>query len=296
MSKCVRFLCLLCGVALLIGVLPLTAFAADDSTVAFDREYLFSWSSKNDQTAHDVTLTLPANGMLTVNAVWPTDSEGDRGDVLYTLYKNGSDKPLWCSESYYCDKSASSYSLNVGLPAGTYRLSTLPDFRVKTGYADYRYTLHFSATPTELEPNDTAACATAMTLGTTYAASMNERDHNYDYFTYTAAEGDKRQLYFSAWDELKASNRDRYLYHIDSNGKRRNLTDADRITDVNGNVCFSLPATVGTNTVYLSHYPDTPLDYTIRVTPPVPLNIIKQPTDVIVYDGEDIARLCQVYR
>ncbi len=290
-----RFFSFFVSVLLLISAIPLSVVAAADGSsaanavsVSFGKEQTHSWTADNYRQKYYFKFTLPQAGLVSLKAAWPADSGGDIGDVLYSLHNASSGKQLWSTASYYADHAKDTFTFYIGLPAGSYYVSVQPDFKVLAGYIDYVYTVGYTENENaEREPNNTEQTATAMAFGIEYSASLGESDHGYDYWCYTADADFAGRLYLPEWKSLNQSGRECYLYHVNSDGDKQLLTDADVQKDSDGLSYYEVDTTKGTNIIYLSHYAGAPLPYSLRVTPPVPLNILKQPADLAVYDGEE---------
>ena len=162
--------------------------------IVFGTQYIKSWSPDTDHLNCYNRIVLPSDGIITITATKPLDSDGDLGRLELYVY-DSSANTVWGNGTYHArDDGTDSYRLYVGLAAGTYYLTMKPGFYVTSGTITTEYSITFTANSyAERECNDAPSSATILPLNECVDAYIGQDGANNiegsDYFRFTAVAG-----------------------------------------------------------------------------------------------------------
>lgn len=261
--------------SLIISVsVPFTVHAAQAGTtssnainIVFGSEYSRGWTKDNDHLYCYNRISVPSNGVLTMNFLKPTDSEGEIGKLDLVLYDEYYDT-VWDSICYYSVQSPNPYYVfNVGLPAGDYYLLVRPKFSVTSGtiYTDYSFS--FSAGKSELEPNNSQLTATKMSTDGTfykgyYGKDGGSADSN-DYFRFDTEVGRKYSISFKNIDKFISNT---MILKLENGlGGSKSIKKEFTKTDDFGNPCYEFIADSTSYTLGLTNYSHEQIAYAVAV-------------------------------
>lgn len=250
--------------------------AAEGSTMATAREVVFGqtyykeWTRDTDHLNHYCRITVPARGMITINATKPFDSEGEYGRMTFTLYSEDGEAIWDYGASNSKNDARDSYIMKVGLDQGVYYLTILPGFRVYSGTIETYYSVSFRADPLcEVEPNNSLAEATALTPGKTYAGCYGY-DHGRvaknDYYKFNLTKGKNYKIAVGNYAKVEGSTT--LIYLIDPNGSRTSVKGKISLLVDDGGMNYMVytPALTGVHYLCFDNYSGIQFSYSVRVS------------------------------
>ena len=223
--KAKKLIMLMFLMAAMLLALPFSAAAADNvlpegmsAATAFEVKpnstdsFMFEGFEEYDQEVW-LKVTLTSRGVLNFKCTKLADSAGTIDDTYFYVYKNidvaaaikkgddvDEDVAIWRDYYYRYQSIAGDYNFNIPLAKGTYYICI--DSGV--GYEEFRemtWRLKFTAsTAYEVEPNNGANTATAMTLNKAINGYTNGSD---DYYSLTLTKNTPVRLYIGNYLELK---------------------------------------------------------------------------------------------
>jgi hypothetical protein len=206
--------------------------------IIFDNTYTKTWTKDTDHLNHYSKITVTEQGYITITASKPFDSEGEYGEIEFTLY-NSEGEPFWGNESRYsADSARNDYKYKVGLAPGVYYLTMKPGFYVTSGTIVTNYSISFKKDDhCEIEPNNSGEIATTIKLGQKYTGWYGSEQSDYelnDYFKIYVAAGNTYRISWYNYSKLSAAD----LTHVDfimpdGNKERLNYYLGDKV-DENG--------------------------------------------------------------
>lgn len=172
--------------------------------------YFKAWTPDTDHLNHFVKFTLSKRGIITVRATKPFDGEGEYGRIKFTIYDE-SGEPIMGNDSFRAVNSAKgSYEFNCGLAAGTYYMTMLPGFYVRSGTIETYYSVSFIAHDyCEVEPNSDASEATFMNYSRMYTGYFGSDGNDYeedDYFKFPVLAGHTYRITFDGFGDFEETS------------------------------------------------------------------------------------------
>ena len=252
--------------------------------VSFNRTYTKSWDRNTYRQNHYCRINISQQGILTINATKPFDSDSEYGRLYFTLYDSAG-VPFWGNDTYYGRDSASdSYSLKVGLRPGTYYLTIKPGFYVYSGMITTNYYFTFSPSSyCEIEPNESISQATQITLGNTYTGYYGQdfSDYEeYDFWGFNLTAGTTYKIAINNFSQLSSSTI--LIYVLDPEGNSKSIKwDLENRADSAGfNYVLYTPQKTGRHYLKMDNYSRTQLQYSIRID-----QYVHQPKLIAAYNG-----------
>lgn len=272
-QKTVLILACVCCIVFFSAI---TAHAAPIGTTMFNplnasygSVYTASWTKDTNKVYFYSKVNVDETGILKMSFSKPYDSDGEYGR-LYITVSDEEGEPLWSSDTYDMDTTASPYyKFNVGLKPGTYYVSIVPGFRVISGRIETDFKFEFEANPyVEIEPNSSTSTATELKKGQFYSASVGNGGGDYGRINFFKIKLKKNSSYrlvidnFGAIDETSAlidilgpANKDVDLYmsdfKVDSSGYQ---------------YCEFIAPSTGTYYVKVYNYTGNPIQYRLKVS------------------------------
>lgn len=241
---------------------------------AFGTGYTRGWTKSTYRYDTYHKLVMPQNGVLSITATKPFDSE-KYGKLTFTLLDSSGNTVWGNGSSYAVDNSAEEYRLYVGVPAGTYYLSIKPGFSVTSGTVTTSYSFLFTATDSaEKEPNESAAAATRMDLNRLYLGYLGNdgarKTEEEDYYSFDAVEGNNYTIVSDNYAALASSTA--IINIISPSGKSSSIGQKlqNQVNkDGRNYISFNALAT-GTYSLRIYNYGAAQISYTIGVFEGVP--------------------------
>ncbi len=275
-KKIVSILVLICViVSNLVVCIPASAAAAGTMMsnaveVAWGKQRLKTWGSSYDHLNYYITFELDKQGVVTINATKPFDSEGEYGKMHFTLY-NEDGEPIWGYDCYQTvDDAKSFYKMNVGLAPGRYYMTLLPGFRVTSGIIETWYTLTFKENAyCEVEPNGAGYEALGIELGkkyTGYYGSAGSDYEEYDYYKFPVEKGETYRVVWYNWGAM--SNTSAMVKFIDPSGDDEYLSYyfSKKINNEGLGYQDIEVKQSGTGYLYIENFNGAPVEYGFVVT------------------------------
>lgn len=194
----------LCMTIGLVNMIPIKVHAATGDLMSnpvmakFGKKYTNTWTRDTDHMNHYVKFSLSEQGIVTVNATKPFDDDQEYARLKFTIYDDFGD-PVFDNHTYGMEEDAKSdYTFKVGLDAGSYYLTILPGFHVRSGIIETDYTLSFSPNDhCEIEPNGAGYLATPVAFGEKYIGYYGGAGGDYeedDYFKFPVVAGQEYRV------------------------------------------------------------------------------------------------------
>ena len=242
---------------------------ANAVSIAFGTRYTRLWTPSTDHLNCYNRIVMDRPGVLHITASKPKDSD-EYNNLKFYLYNSAGDL-LWGNATHCAqDDTRTDYSLNVGLGKGIYYLTVKPGFTVISGTISTTYQLNARYTSAcELEPNETAASATAMELNRYYSAYIGEDGasncESDDYFCFTATAGENYIIRSGNYAQLGATTA--LIDLLAPSGKRESIgSNLERNIDSHGNSYWRFKATsTGCYGIHIHNYSGRQIGYSIGV-------------------------------
>lgn len=271
-----RLLALALAVVLIFSAFPMQALmvsAAAEGTmisnaveVELGQTYFKAWTSSTDHLNHYVKFVVPAQGVVTITATKPFDSEGEYGRMSFTVYNSGN-IAIWDNSGYYaCDDISYRYTMRLGLAPGTYYMTIKPRFYVTSGTIETNYSVSFAAnTACEIEPNDTGRYATPLSLGQAYigwyGSDGGDHEEN-DYFKFNVTQGHTYRITWYDYENMVDTTS--IIKYIDPSNEDETISDSQ--FDSNGYSYEEVTAQQsGTAYIRIYNYHKNQIKYTFSV-------------------------------
>ena len=234
--------------------------------ITYGTEYFNYWTADNDHLCYYIKFVVTERGKVDFYFTKPTDSEGEYGRLKFVLYMNDAENIIWESNCYQLQYSASDrYSFTEGLNPGTYYLSVLPGFTVKSGVIETYFGFTFTATDAfEVEPNGSGSEANVLRHGVTYGAYHDGCSES-DFFRFAAEAGKDYKIYIGNFARLDKETIIIRLIAPDSSEK--SIMYYMSFDDM-GDYYLLSSAQAGNYTVKVYNYVGAPIPYTIGIFEP----------------------------
>lgn len=254
----------------------ITAHAAPIGTTMFNplnanygSVYTASWTRNTNNVFFYSRVNVDETGLLKMSFSKPYDSSGEYGNLSITV-SDEDGEPLWSSDTYDMDKTASPYyKFNVGLKPGTYYVSIVPGFYVTSGRIETDFKFEFETNSyVEIEPNSSTSNATELKKGHFYSATVGNGGGDFGEINFFKVNLKKNSSYrlvidnFGAVDETSA-----IIDVLGPANKDVNIYMGDFRVDSSGYQYYEFIApSTGTYYVKVYNYSGKPIQYRLKVS------------------------------
>lgn len=230
----------------------------------FNKTYSHTWTSNQN---YYLKFTMPQRGIVTLKLNKAYDSSGEAHQFkIYFLDKDGN--VLYGNECFRASESAKEYyEVNCGLEAGTYYLQLAGLYLLSSESATAEYTLSYTANAyCEIESNESAAQATALTLGREYRCFFGRDGYSgstEDYYCFEVTEGHNYRITIDEFANLSSTTTMLYLI-----GEKQNTIHGamkNNIDDQGRNYFDFSALTSGTYYLRFTNYGSQQYGFTLRV-------------------------------
>lgn len=264
-------LTLACIITLFTAVIahaaPTGTTMAHPFNATFGSKHTASWTKDTNNVFFYSKVTINETGLLKMTFSKPFDSDGEYGRLMITV-SDEDGEPLWSSDTYKMNESASpNYKFNVGLKPGSYFVSIVPKFYVRSGLITTDFVYEFEANPyVEIEPNSSTATATQLEKGIFYSATLGNGGGDYgrnNFFKIKLKKNSSYRLVFDNYGEI-----DETTALIDILGpSNKEVRMGDSQVNSSGYEYFEFIApSTGTYYIKLYNYTSNPINYRLKVS------------------------------
>ena len=230
----------------------------------FNKTYSHTWTRNKN---YYLKFTMPQRGIVTLKLNKAYDSDGDAYRFkIYFLDKDGN--VLYGNECSQASESAKEYyEVNCGLEAGTYYLQLAGLYLLSSESATAEYTLSYTANEyCEIEPNESAAQATALTLGGEYRCFFGTDGYSgseEDYYRFEVTEGHTYRITIDEFANISGTTT--ILSLISNTTTHISYKMGDQIDDQGRNYYEFTASTSGTYYLRFYNYRRQQYGFTLRV-------------------------------